>query len=205
MQLRHALVIERHLATDQNVENNTETPNINFRAGVLPCLEQFGGCKVQTAAERLQKASWRKQIAETKVDNFDITRLADQDVLDLQVSMHDAVPVTVIQRTRDLAGEFAGLLLFQFAMRNDVVQHLTPVDIFEEHVPVVRGSHNISHPADVWVAGEADNGGLSSCSDFFRAVCSFRFATVAVFLGRESRYNLYSDLRSGLVMVHNMA
>lgn len=194
MQLRHALVIERHLTTNQNVENNSETPNINFRAGVLPCLEQFGGCKVQTPAERLQKASWREQIAKTKVDDFDISRLADQDVLDLQVSMYDAVPVTVIQCTGDLAGELAGLLLFQFAVRNDIVEHLAPVDIFEEHVPVVRGSHNISHPADVWVAGEADNGGLSSCSDFFRAVCSLRFATVAVFLGRESRDDLHSDL-----------
>jgi len=153
MQLRHTLVIERHLATDQNVENNAETPNIHFGARVLPCLEQFGGCKVQTAAERLQMASWGKQIAKTKVDYLDISRLADQDVLDLQVSVDDAIPVTVVQRAGDLAGELAGLLLLQFPVRNDVVQHLTPVDVFKEHVPVVRGSHDISHPADIWVTG----------------------------------------------------
>jgi hypothetical protein len=153
MQLRHALVIEGHFAADQNVENNTETPNIHFRAGVLSCLEQFGGCKVQTATERLQKTSWRKQIAEAKVNDFDIARLADQDILDLQVPVDDAVPVAVIQRAGDLAGELAGLLLLQFAVRNDVVQHLTSIDIFKEHVPVVRGSHDISHPTNIRVTG----------------------------------------------------
>jgi hypothetical protein len=45
------------------------------------------------------------------------------------------------------------LLLLQFAVRNDVVQHLTSIDIFKEHVPVVRGSHDISHPANIRVTG----------------------------------------------------
>ena len=35
MQLWHALIIEWYLATDQDVEDDTETPDVDLRAGIL--------------------------------------------------------------------------------------------------------------------------------------------------------------------------
>ena len=111
MKLRHALVIKRYLAAYQNVENNTETPDIDFGPGVLSCLEQLWSSKIKTTTEGFQETSGREEVAETKVDDFDITRLADQDVLDFQITVNDAVAMTVIQSAGDLASKFAGLLL----------------------------------------------------------------------------------------------
>lgn len=111
MQLRHALVIKRYLAADQDIENNAKTPNINLGPGVLLRLEQLRSGKIQTTTERLQLASRRKQIAQTEVDNLDVPSLTDKNVLNLQVAVDDAIPMAVVQRTSDLTSEFAGLLL----------------------------------------------------------------------------------------------
>lgn len=46
VQLGHALVVKGHLSADEDVENNTKTPDIDFGAGVLLSLEEFGGGKV---------------------------------------------------------------------------------------------------------------------------------------------------------------
>lgn len=53
VKLRHALVVERHLAADEDVQYNAETPDINLGASILLSLEQFWGGKVQTSTERL--------------------------------------------------------------------------------------------------------------------------------------------------------
>lgn len=53
VKLRHALVIERHLSADEDVQYNAETPDINLGASILLSLEQFWGGKVQTSTERL--------------------------------------------------------------------------------------------------------------------------------------------------------
>lgn len=194
VQLRHTLVIEWHLATDQNVKDDTKTPDVDLGARVLSGLQQFRGSEIETATECLQKTPGREEIAETEVNDLDVTRLADEYVLDLQVSMHDAVAVAVIQSAGDLTSEFSRLFFLQFTMGYDVVQHLTAVDILEEHVPMIRSPDHVAHPADVWMAHQADNGGLSRCPDLLRAVCPLRFPAVAMFLGRESRYDLDGNL-----------
>ena len=53
VKLRHALVVERQLAADEDVQYNAETPDINLGASILLSLEQFWGGKVQTSTERL--------------------------------------------------------------------------------------------------------------------------------------------------------
>lgn len=39
---------------------------------------------------------WRKEIAQPEINDLDISRLADQNVLNLEISMNDAVPMTVV-------------------------------------------------------------------------------------------------------------
>ena len=131
MQLRHALVVKGHLSAYQDVQDNAKAPDVYLGSGILPGLQQLGGGKVETATERLKKASGREQIAEAEVNDLDITSFADQNVLDFEIAMHNAVAMTVIQGTGDLAGEFARLFLFELSVRNDVVEHLTTIDVFE--------------------------------------------------------------------------
>lgn len=137
MQLRHALVIKRYLSTDQDIKDNTKTPNINFGSRILSGLKQFRSCKIQTTTESLQEAPWGEQVAETEINDFDVTSLADKDVLDLQIAMYDAVAVAVVQCAGNLPCELARLFFLQLAVGDDVIQHLTAVDIFEQHIPVV--------------------------------------------------------------------
>jgi hypothetical protein len=65
--------------------------------------------------------------------------------------VHDAVSVAVVQGTRDLASEFARLLLLEAPVRNDVVQHLPAIHVFEKHVPMVVCPNDVAHAADVGV------------------------------------------------------
>lgn len=77
MQLGHALVIKRHLAAYEDVQDNAKTPDVDFGSSILPGLQQFGSGKVETATERFEKTSGRKEITETEVDDLDIARFAD--------------------------------------------------------------------------------------------------------------------------------
>jgi hypothetical protein len=73
-------------------------------------LEQLWCCKIQTSAEGLQVTPWGEQVAQPEVDDLDVTSLAYQNVLNLQVAVDNAVAVTIIKGARNLSAEFPGLL-----------------------------------------------------------------------------------------------
>ena len=180
VQFRHTLIVKRHLAADQDIQDDAEAPDIDLWTSVLPCLEQFWCGEVETATECLQVILGREQIAETKVNDLDIARLADEDILDLEVSMYDAIPVAVIERTCHLTSELPRLLVLQASMRDDVVQHLSTVDVFEQHVPMIVCPLDVSHCADVGMVEQRDDGGLSSCPNLLRVVLPFTITIVCM-------------------------
>lgn len=51
VQCWHALIVEWHLSADENVEHDTETPDIDFRASVDFSVEQLGRGKVERTTE----------------------------------------------------------------------------------------------------------------------------------------------------------
>lgn len=187
MERRHALVIEGYLSTNKDVQHNAKTPHVDFGTGICLGLQQFGGGEIQTSAEGLEMAARGEKIAETKVDDLDVAGLADQNVLDLQVSMDNAVPVAVIQGTSNLTTELPGLLFLELAVRDDVVEHLSAIDIFEQHVPVVVCTDNIAEAANVGMTEEGNNGSLSGGTDLFGMVVALFFlvgpAVVAIVSG----------------------
>lgn len=65
--------------------------------------------------------------------------------------MDDAVSVTIVESTGDLSAELACLLLLEFAVGDDVVEHLTTVDILKQHVPVVVCTDDIAQATDMGV------------------------------------------------------
>lgn len=94
----------------------------------------------------------RKEIAQTEINDFYIPRLADKNVFYLEIPVHNTIPMAIVQSTCDLPAKFSGLLFFQSAMRDNVIQHLTPIDILKKHVPVVIRSNNITHRTNIWMA-----------------------------------------------------
>ena len=81
----HALVVERDLAADEHVEHDAEAPDVDLRAGVHARVEQLRRGEVERAAEGGQVRRGVVQVRQAKVDDFDVPRLGDQDVLDLEI------------------------------------------------------------------------------------------------------------------------
>lgn len=198
MKLWHALIIERNLATDQNIKNDTEAPNVNLRARVLSCLQKFWRGEVEASTESFETVARREKIAQPEVNDFDVSSFADKNVLNLQVPMHDTISVTVVQRARNLAAEFAGLFLFQFPVRDDVVEHLTTIDILEEHIPMIVRPLDIPHRADVGMIQEGDNGGFPGRTNLLRVIRPLTLTIATMLVCRLSRHNLYGHLLPSL-------
>lgn len=189
------MVIKRYLAANQHVEDNTKAPNVDFGASVGAGLEQLGGGKVETAAEGLEVATRGKEVAQTKVNDFDISRLADEDVFDFQVAVDDAVAVAVVEGAGDLTAELAGLLFLELAVGDDVVEHLASIDKLKEHVPVIVCTNDIAKSTDVRVVEEGDDGGFTCGANLFGLVGTlFIGATLVVIVGRAARNNLAGNL-----------
>ena len=111
-----------------------------------------------------------KQVAQTKINNLDVTSLADEDVLDLEVPVHDAIPMQVVEGTCNLTAKLSGLLLLKLAVGDDVVEHLAAVDVFEKHIPMMIGTDNIMKRTNVWVIQEGTDSRFTSSSYFFGLV-----------------------------------
>jgi hypothetical protein len=194
MQLRHALVVKGHFAAHQDIKDDAETPHVDLGPCVLLGLQEFRRGKVQTPAEGLELAAGREEIAQAKVDDFDVARLANQNVLNLQIAMDNAVAVAVVEGTGNLAREFASLLLLEAAVRDDVVEHLAAIYKLEQHIPVVVCPDDVLHATDVGVVEQADNGGLSGRPDFLGVVGSLAVGGALVLVLRLSGNDLDGHL-----------
>lgn len=109
--------------------------------------------------------------------------------------MDDAIPMAVVEGAGDLAGEFAGLLLLELPMGNNVVEHLASVDKLEEHVPVIVGPDDIAQAAYMRVVQESHDGSLARGADLLGMIGPLLIgkALMAV-VGRAAGDNLAGDL-----------
>lgn len=140
-------------------------------------------------------AARSEEVAQTKVDNFDIPVLADKDILDLEVSVNNAVPMTVVEGASNLPAEFTGLFLLQFAVGDNVVKHLSTIDVLAEHVPVVVGAHDVSHAADVGMAKKSDDGSFPGGPDLLGLIGSLLVGLgLMPILSRATRDNFAGNL-----------
>ena len=85
MQGWHALIVEGDLPTDEDVEDDSETPDVDFGTGVETSVEEFGGGEVERTAEGGKLGVRGEEVGETEVDDLDVSRVGDEDVLDLEV------------------------------------------------------------------------------------------------------------------------
>lgn len=65
--------------------------------------------------------------------------------------MNNAVLVTVVERTADLARELARNAFPEPSVADDVVQHLPATHVLEHHVVMMLVDDHLPHPADVRV------------------------------------------------------
>jgi hypothetical protein len=84
-------------------------------------------------------------------------------------------------------------------MGDDVVEHLSAVDIFEKHVPMVVGPHDVLHTADIRMMEEGNYRCLARGSDLFGTIGPFSLSGTTVFLSRVSGDNLHGGLYTQVV------
>lgn len=84
-----------------------------------------------------------------------------------QTAMHNAVPMTIVQRASDLTRKFPSDPFPQSSMADYIVQHLPPVDVLEHHVIVMLMDNHLPHPANVRVVQQHGQCGLTQCPNLF--------------------------------------
>lgn len=119
------------------------------------------------------------EVREAKVDDFNVACLGDEDVFDFEIykekeldlhckggcsfftSMDDIVEMTIHESTTNLPSEFSSDTFSQTAMADDIVQHLTAVDVFKDHIVMVLMDDHLSHTADVRMVKKHGESGFS--------------------------------------------
>ena len=75
--------------------------------------------------------------------------------------MNNVVQMAVLQSTSDLPCKLSRHSLSQPAMADDIIQHLSTVDVFENHVVVVLVDDHFAHSANIRVVEEHGEGGFA--------------------------------------------
>ena len=119
-----SLASEGEAAVQEGVEQHSCGPDICRWAGVLDLGDDLGRHVGRRAAEHPDLLVIRNASREAEVDELHILVLVEEDVLQLDVSVGNALAVAVLQCHQDLAEDAAGLLLIEL-----LVDHLFEVGV----------------------------------------------------------------------------
>ena len=108
------------------VQHYSQAPHVHRRAAVALPQEEFRGSIRVCAADHVQLDNVITLVAEAKVCNFDIHVGIKEEAQWLQVSVHDAPPVAVLQGRDQLLERASGLCLCHTAMGLQIAVHVPP-------------------------------------------------------------------------------
>lgn len=170
MESGHTLIVERNLSTNEDIKDDAEAPYVDFWASVDFGVEEFRCCKVQRTTEGGEMGNRVIEVRETKVDYLDVSRFRYEYVLDFEITMDDVVAVQVVECTANLASKLACDAFAQSTVADDVVEHLTAVDVLKDHVVMMLMDNHLTHPTYVGVVEQHGEGSLTDSSDFLGSV-----------------------------------
>ena len=84
--------------------------------------------------------------------------------------MNDVVEMTILQRAPNLPSKFSRHPFPQSSVTDDVVQHLTSIDILENHVIVMLVDYHLSHATYVGVVEKHRKGGFAKGSNLLGGI-----------------------------------
>ena len=95
-----------------------------------------------------------------------------------KTSMNNGITVTIVQSAQDLSSKLSGVLLPELSMTNNIVEHLTAIDILKKEIKMALRDNDISHSADIRMSKQCNDCRLSDCANFsilvFRSCCTIR-------------------------------
>jgi hypothetical protein len=101
-QVRHSFVFKRQAATKQRVENDATRPDVDFWPRVETRGDHFRRGVVGRAARRAQEFAVQEDIGEAKVSHLEVIVAVQQQVLGLEIAVHDTVEVAVLDASDEL-------------------------------------------------------------------------------------------------------
>eukprot|EP00128_Syssomonas_multiformis_P016256 Colp12_sorted_trinity150504_noHs@31775 len=153
------LIVEGRIPAQQNIGNHTNRPHVDGLAVTLLTKNlrcNIVGCTTSCVQDMLVV----HELGETKVGNHHIRGLvlsSKQNVLGLQISMHDVVAVEVANGLRHLSNNSNGIFLSERALMNDAVEKLTTINILKDKVELVGGVKFLKKANDVLVVNLPHN------------------------------------------------
>ena len=146
------LSVEGRHSREKNVSNDTSGPDIALAVVVL--VEDLGGDVVRSAELLVEVTVGVVDEGGAEVDDLDRVELfvlLEQDVLRLQITMHDVGLVAVVDAGEDLLHEYSSVALAELAALEDFVEELATLADFGDEVVALLVFEELVHLDDVGV------------------------------------------------------
>ena len=127
----HVFVLERQPTTEHDIQNHTAAPHVDLRTRIKSSTDDLRRGVIGTPAAGLEEVAVLDLVRESEVGNLHVQVVVEEDVLRLQVAVHDLEVMAVLNPGDDLLEETARLRLFHTPVRDDVVEEL-PASVLED-------------------------------------------------------------------------
>lgn len=112
VQLLRILVLKGQVAADHRVQDDTAAPYVGTEAQVPLTLDHFWRCVAWTTASCLEPLAVLVKIAEAEIDYFNVIIMIKKQVLGLQIPMHNAQLMNVLNTRNQLLIHLGCLIFF---------------------------------------------------------------------------------------------
>lgn len=137
VQLLRVLVLERQVPTDHGVQDDSAGPDVCTESEVPLALDHLGSGVARTTASGLEPLAMLVEVRQTEVYELDRVIVVQQQVLWLEVTMHNTKLVNVLNSADDLLVHLGSLVLFESPVLDDVLEEFTAGAILHDEVQVV--------------------------------------------------------------------
>lgn len=161
VQLFGVLIFEWQVSADHCVQDYSAAPDVSSKSQVLLALDHLWCSVARTAASCLEAFSLVVKVAQAKVDNFDGVVVVEQQIFRLQVSVHNAQFVDVLDARDDLLVHFDCLFLLEATVFHDMLEELPTRAVLHDQVQVVVVLNHLVKLDYVWMTNFLEDCNLS--------------------------------------------
>ena len=120
-------------------------------------VDHFRCCVARRSTCRLKQLSLLVLVAQSEIDKSDVLLMIEQQVLRLQVSVHNTELVQVFDSADYLLEELASLSLFELLFLDDVVEKLAAADKLHDEEELLWRLNDFKQLDDIRVSDKLEN------------------------------------------------
>mmetsp|Transcript_8424 Transcript_8424/g.21282 ORF Transcript_8424/g.21282 Transcript_8424/m.21282 type:complete len:302 (-) Transcript_8424:847-1752(-) len=136
------LTVERRQTGEHLIDQRSQTPPVD-RTAVSLTLEHLGGKVLGRTAKGVCALITGDFLAETKVGDTDVATRIEENVLRLEVTIHDVERMQMRQSKSDFGSVEPNAFLTEFALLLEMEEEFTTVHVVKNHVEFVLGLEGV--------------------------------------------------------------